>query len=119
MAEDMAEDMALVGTKLVLGYEDGTSETFHLTLTLEQSREHYHTLLTTGSEDSETCFCGSFICIETPQAVHYRRHGDIDQVSMSRHTLVDASKTRKRRSPRKPAAKRTTTAPAKGQTKKA
>lgn len=111
---DTAE--TLVGTRIKIGYEDGTSETFDTTLTLREAQNKYHTVLV---GDDEMCACNAFVCIETVNVVHYRRLSDIDQFSMTRHTLVDASNTRKRRSPRKPAEKRTATAPVQEQTKKA
>lgn len=107
---------ALVGTRIKIGYENGTSEVFDTTLTLREAQQKYHNVLI---GDDEMCACNAMICIETVKAVDYRRIADIDEFTLTRHTLIDASKTRKRRSPRKPAEKRTTTTPAQEQTKKA
>ena len=103
----------LVGTKIVLGYDDGTSEDFYLTIPLQQAQEIYDEILT--SEDWKP-----YIVIDDANGRHYRKADGVEDVDLSRYTLVDASKIRTRRKPsRSPRKRRTPTTAQKGTTKKA
>jgi len=104
---------ALTGTRLYLGYEDGTSETFDIVQTLAQAHALYDPIFS-GALERE------YIQITTPDGtIRWRKLWKIDEFTLSVVTLVDATKTRQRRRPAKKTTAKPATTARKGTTKRA